>query len=71
MTVDRGSSWMAGQSENSNLPHLPGLGPVPPPNQVGPGGGQPPRPAPVIFLAICQLKDAAIEPLVLVRYISC
>uniref|UniRef100_A0A1J3GQ83 Cleavage stimulating factor 64 n=1 Tax=Noccaea caerulescens TaxID=107243 RepID=A0A1J3GQ83_NOCCA len=47
MTVDRGSSWMAGQSENSNMPHLPGLGPVPPPSQVGPGGGQPPRPAPI------------------------
>ncbi|CAN7054380.1 unnamed protein product [Brassica rapa subsp. trilocularis] len=45
--ADRGPSWMAGQSESSNITHLPGLGPVPPPSQVGPGGGPPPRPAPI------------------------
>lgn len=50
MAQDRGPSWMAGQSESSNITHLPGLGPVPPPSQVGPGGGPPPRPAPVIYL---------------------
>ncbi|KAG2321876.1 hypothetical protein Bca52824_015089 [Brassica carinata] len=44
---DRGPSWMAGQSESSNITHLPGLGPVPPPSQVGRGGGPPPRPAPI------------------------
>ncbi|KAJ4866934.1 hydroxyproline-rich glycoprotein family protein [Raphanus sativus] len=47
MAAERGPSWMAGQPENSNITHLPGLGPVPPPNQVGPGGGPPPRPAPI------------------------
>ncbi|KAG7659475.1 Transcription termination and cleavage factor C-terminal domain [Arabidopsis suecica] len=47
MAQDRGPSWMAGQSESSNITHLPGLGPVPPPSQVGPGGGPPPRPAPI------------------------
>ncbi|KAJ0256423.1 ESP1 [Hirschfeldia incana] len=47
MAAERGPSWMAGQPENSNTTHLPGLGPVPPPNQVGPGGGPPPRPAPI------------------------
>lgn len=51
MAQDRGPSWMAGQSESSNITHLPGLGPVPPPSQVGPGGGPPPRPAPVIYLS--------------------
>ncbi|KAH0854393.1 hypothetical protein HID58_073194 [Brassica napus] len=45
--ADRGPSWMAGQSDSSNITHLPGLGPVPPPSQVGPGGGPPPRPAPI------------------------
>ncbi|CAH8390369.1 unnamed protein product [Eruca vesicaria subsp. sativa] len=47
MAADRGPSWMAGQPESSNITHLPGLGPVPPPSQVGPGGGPPPRPAPI------------------------
>ncbi|KAL1216832.1 Cleavage stimulating factor 64 [Cardamine amara subsp. amara] len=47
MAADRGPSWMSGQSESSNITHLPGLGPVPPPSQVGPGGGPPPRPAPI------------------------
>lgn len=65
MAADRGPSWMAGQSESSNITHLPGLGPVPPPSQVGPGGGPPPRPAPVIYLPLYQLKDTATEPLVL------
>ncbi|KAL0701679.1 hypothetical protein Bca4012_057801 [Brassica carinata] len=46
---DRGPSWMAGQSESSNITHLPGLGPVPPPSQVGRGGGPPPRPAPTLI----------------------
>ncbi|CAH8359440.1 unnamed protein product [Eruca vesicaria subsp. sativa] len=45
--ADRVPSWMAGQSESSNITHLPGFGPVPPPSQVGPGGGPPPRPAPI------------------------
>ncbi|KAG2241340.1 hypothetical protein Bca52824_096675 [Brassica carinata] len=44
--ADRGPSWMVGQSDSSNITHLPGLGP-PPPSQVGPGGGPPPRPAPI------------------------
>ncbi|CAH2067144.1 unnamed protein product, partial [Thlaspi arvense] len=47
MGADRGPSWMGGQSESSNITHLPGLGPVPPPSHVGPGGGPPPPPAPI------------------------
>ncbi|XP_010471459.1 PREDICTED: protein enabled isoform X2 [Camelina sativa] len=47
MAADRGTSWMSGQSESSSITHLPGLGPVPPPSQVGPGGGPPPRPGPI------------------------
>ncbi|CAN6852586.1 unnamed protein product [Brassica oleracea var. botrytis] len=38
---------MAGQSERSNITHLPSLGPVPSPSQVGPGSGLPPRPQPI------------------------
>ena len=47
---------MVGQSDSSNITHLPGLGPVPPPSQVGPGGGPPPRPAPVIYISILQTE---------------
>ncbi|CAN7052976.1 hypothetical protein IGI04_028007 [Brassica rapa subsp. trilocularis] len=46
MAAERGP-WMASQPESSNITHLPGLGPAPPPSQVGPGGGPPPRPAPI------------------------
>ncbi|KAG2322517.1 hypothetical protein Bca52824_015730 [Brassica carinata] len=46
MAAERGP-WMAVQPESSSITHLPGLGPVPPPSQVGPGGGPPPRPAPI------------------------
>ncbi|CAN8234969.1 unnamed protein product [Cochlearia groenlandica] len=47
MAADRGPSWMSGQSESSNITHLPGLGPVSTPSQVGPGSAPPPRPAPI------------------------
>lgn len=66
MAADRGPSWMAGQSESSNITHLPGLGPVPPLSQVGPGAGPQPPPAPVIYLPLLLLKDAAIK-LLLIR----